>query len=356
MEEDEVQGASQKIGLPPGTPVLVGTAAEPTRIRVTRYDAASMESRDVEGVEGVEVPRDGTGVTWVEVIGLADVDRIKAIGACFGVHPLAIEDVVHLGQRPKLETYDNSLFCVVRRVAEAEPSKGPRFEQVSLVLGPNYVLSFFEREIAALDALRERIRSGRGRIRSSGADYLLNGIVDVLVDEYFAAVERLEEELQALEEVIVEGERVEKDWTHRLHRVRRTLLEVRRNIGPMRDVLGALIRHGDDLFDPRTKPYLRDVQDHVLRVVESLDAMSERAVALHEQYLSWLGARASEISTILTVVATIFIPLTFITGVYGMNFENMPELRWRYGYPAVWAVMVTLALLLLRAFKKRGFL
>ncbi|MDF1535272.1 MAG: magnesium/cobalt transporter CorA [bacterium] len=296
-------------------------------------------------------------VTWVNVDGLGDADTLIALAELFGIHGLALEDVVHVHQRPKVEEYEDNLFIVARMLSLAEGRVGS--EQVGVFLGDRFVLTFQERQGDCLDPVRERIRKARGRIRKFGADYLAYAILDAVVDAWFPLLEDYGELLDNLEVVILD----EPDETtvNDIHRVKRDLMEIRRTVWPMRETVNSLFRN-DSFIKPETQLYLRDCYDHVAQVIDMVESYRDMASGLMDVYLSSISNRMNEVMKVLTIIATIFIPLTFVAGIYGMNFNteaspfNMPELNWKYGYPAFWGLMLVIGGAMALFFRSRGWL
>jgi magnesium transporter len=297
-------------------------------------------------------------VTWVNVDGLGDADVLREIGRCFHLHRLALEDVVNTHQRPKIEHYGEHLFIVLRM---AMISDCLETEQVSLFLGKGFVLTFQAGLPGdCLDPVRERIRKGAGRIREAGSDYLAYALLDGVIDGFFPVLEAYGESLEDLEnEILVHPE---EELVARIHGVKRDLLTLRRAIWPLRDALSSLLREPDPLVHPETLPYLRDCHDHTVQIIDLVETYRELGSGMMDVYLSSVSNRMNEIMKVLTVISTIFIPLTFIAGIYGMNFNpqisplNMPELNWFWGYPFSLALMMGIALALLLFFRRKGWL
>jgi len=298
-------------------------------------------------------------VVWVNVDGVGDPALVAALGELFGLHRLALEDVVHVHQRPKLERYADHLY-VVLRVPETAPDGDLGSEQISLFLGRNFVLTFQERAGDCWEPVRERARADKGRIRAAGPDYLAYALIDAAVDSNFPVLEALGERLEQLEDEIIDTPR--RGTVAALHRVRRDLITLRRGIWPLRETLAVFSRDADPLVTDETRIYLRDCYDHAVQIIDLLETYREIAAGLLDVYLSSVSNRMNEIMKVLTVIATIFIPLSFVAGVWGMNFDpdaspwNMPELRWRFGYPLALAVMAGVAGGLLWWFRRRGWL
>ena len=342
-----------KAGLPPGVLVPVGEDVRPTRITVMDYDAEHLKVQALSRAEDVSRFRDKPTVTWIDVSGLKDVETIEKIGRTYGIHPLVLEDVLNVDQRPKLEIFDEYVFTVFKTVW-LKDEKELEVEQVSAILGERFVITFQEREGDVFELLRVRISNSRGRVRKSGADYLFYAILDIVIDNYFPVVERLEATLEELEDRILSL--AAESVVEEMHDMRRTVLELKRYAGPMREVARILMDVEEDLMTRNVHPYLRDLYDHVIRVTESLEILREGLSALREMYLSAVSNRMNAVMKVLTIIATVFMPMTFIVGVYGMNFEYMPELKWRWGYPAVWGVMLITAGFMIRYFKRKKWL
>jgi magnesium transporter len=343
-------------GAEPGL-IRVDPDAPRTHIRVLSYGPDELEEIEVPDVEALAAIAGRRSVTWVDVEGLGDADALARIGALFGLHPLALEDVVNVHQRPKVDAYADHLFIVARMLTHGEG--GVDGEQVSLFLGRNVVLTFQERPGDCLDPVRARIRRPQSSIRRQGADHLAYAVLDALIDGYFPVLESLGDRMEALEEEILRSPST--DDVAAVHQVKRDLLSVRRAAWPLRDALNSLIRDPGDLVGAETRVFLRDCYDHCVQVIDTLETYREIASGLMDAYLSAVSHRMNEVMKVLTLIATIFIPLTFVAGVYGMNFDtsspwNMPELKWKYGYFAFWGVIVATALAMVLVFRSRGWI
>ncbi len=352
---------SRKVGEPPGTLVHIGEArVEPVRITVTDYSAERYEEQVIERVEDCFKYRDTPGVTWINVDGVHDMQVIEQLGAHFGLHSLLQEDVVHTDQRPKIEDFDDRVYLVLRMLVaqqaegEDEYSITVDSEQLSIVLGPTFVITFQEEAGDVLDPVRDRLRKAHGRIRKLGADYLTYALMDVVVDNYFTVLERFGDEAEELEAEVME--RPTKDTLVEVQQMKRAMVQMRRAVWPLRDVLNMLLRADSKLVKKSTVPFLRDVYDHTVRVVDIVETYREMVGGMLDIYLSNVSNRMNEVMKVLTVMASIFIPLTFVAGIYGMNFDTMPELHWRYGYWYVWAIMLAVGLVMLLYFRKKRWL
>jgi magnesium transporter len=291
-------------------------------------------------------------VVWLDVRGLGDPALLREAAEVFGLHRLVIADVANTTQHPKVERYPERLFLVARQVAIAGGVL--ESEQLSVVVGPGFVLTFQERPGDCFDPVRERIRAGTGQVRGAGPDYLAHALLDAVVDSYFPLLEELGERMERLEEEILEASEPRQVLT--IRDLKRDLLLLRRIVWPQREAMHQLVREPGPLIQPETLPYLADVYDHLVRLLEILESFRELGTGLMEVYLSMVSQRMNEVMKVLTVIATIFIPLTFIAGIYGMNFAHMPELGWRWGYFACLGVMAVTALGFLAWFRRRGWL
>jgi magnesium transporter len=343
-----------KPGAAPGTLVHTGVKkVERSRITFMDFDSATLGEREVQDVSEVLPFRDSRTVSWINVWGLHEVDLIQTMGDHFHLHPLLMEDILHVGQRPKLDAYEDCLFMVLTMLEWNEEHRLVEEEQLSVVLGKGYVLTFQERVGDAFDPVRERIRTSNRRIRARGADYLAYALVDAVVDRYFSILERLGELTEELELAVMQGSG--PGTMENLHHLKRELLVIRRAVSPVRDLVSGFLRDESGLIEAETRIFMRDVQDHASRLVESVDGLRDVASGLMDLHLSALGQRTNEVMKVLTIMASVFIPLTFMAGIYGMNFEHMPELGLPWAYPALWAAMVAVAGAMLAYFKRQNW-
>lgn len=341
--------------MPPGSIVYVGDGSpSPTTVSLIDYTESEVMERTGVTLEECMPLRDSPSITWLNFSGLADVDIIKRLGELFGLHPLVMEDILHIGQRPKLELYDKYVYLVVKMIYRGDNGKEVAYEQLSVVLGKNYVLTFQEKEGDVFNNIRERIRNNKGRLRRSGADYLVYSLLDSVVDNYFPALEKIGDVVEDLEERLSEDP--DQDVLGDIYRLKREVLFLRKSIWPMREVVAAMMRQDIELVSPTTVTYLRDVYDHSIQVMDVVDTYTDMLSELTDVYMSTMSNRMNEIMKTLTIIATIFIPLTFIVGVYGMNFEYMPELSNRLAYPAVMLFMAGVSGVMLLYFRRKGWL
>ncbi len=321
------------------------------------YGPDHIEEIELTRIEDAFGYKESDSVTWINIEGLSDVDLIAHLGERFGFHKLALEDVVNCGQRPKVEPYEDHEFLILRSVrVEGSDLIG---EQISLFLGTGFVVTFQEIPGDSWEAVRERIRLGRGLIRKRGADYLAYALIDALIDEFFPVLERYGEDIEQLENELIA--KPSPAMLIEIHRIKRDLLMLRRAAWPERDLLNSILRDGSELITPETRIFLRDCYDHVVQTIDVIETYRELAGGMLDVYLSSQSHRMNEIMKVLTILSSIFIPLSFVAGVYGMNFDttvsryNMPELHWVLGYPFALSLMMAVALVLVGYFKKKGW-
>ncbi len=350
-----VKQRSTKRGQPPGTLHHVGEIRpDGAGVTVFDYDEGSCSERTVEGPEACRALRDSPTVSWINVDGLHDVERVRGLGEAFGLHPLVMEDIVNTDQRPKLEEFEGYLYLAAKMLRWDRDQDELTIEQVSLVLGPKFVLSFQERPGDVFGPIRDRLRSAKGRIRRMGPDYLAYALLDAIVDGYFDVLEHLGDRIEHLEERLLS--RPEPGVLHQLHRLKREALFIRKSVWPLREVVSGLQRTESELIGGPIEPYLRDLHDHTVQVIDTTETLRDLLGGMLETYLSSVSNRMNEVMKVLTIIATIFIPLTFIAGVYGMNFKDMPELGWHWAYPAVWLLMLLVAAGMVIYFRRRRWL
>lgn len=343
-------------GASPGT-LVVDPQAPPPIIQLMCYDRQNLIERTVEDLSHIKELSQKWPVTWINVSGLGSAAIIEKLGEIFSIHRLVLEDVVNVHQRSKVEQYRNYYFIVWRL---AESRERVSTEQLSLILGNNYVLTFQERTGNFYDPVRERLRKSSGQIRCVGPDYLAYALLDASIDHYFPVLEVMGERLEEFENVVIENP--SQETISQIHSVRRDLLVLRRAVWPMREAINALLRESAPPITEDTKIYFRDCYDHTVQIIDLLENYRDIASSMMEVYLSSLSMRMNEIMKVLTIFAAVFIPLTLIAGIYGMNFNpeaspwNLPELNWFYGYPFALGLMVLVALGMLVYFRKKGWL
>lgn len=346
---------SRKAGLPPGTMVHIGEQkVDVVKLTVIDFDAQRIEQRDLDRVEETFAFRDTPSVTWLNVSGLHAPSIITAIGEHYGIHSLTLEDILHTDQRPKVEVTDGSVYIVLKMLVYDAAHHHIEAEQISLILGPTYVITFQERDGDVLEPLRRRLLQDTGRVRKQGADYLTYAIIDVIVDHYFAVLENIGEAIEQLERDVLE--KPDHTLVQKIQHMKRDLIFLRKATWPLREVIASLTRDEIALIQKGTQPYLRDIYDHIVQVIDMVENFRDLVSGLLDIYLSSVNTRMNEIMKVLTIIATIFIPLTFIVGVYGMNFEVMPELHWPWSYPVLWVFMVSIIVAMLAFFRVKKWI
>ena len=351
-------------GTPPGSLVVDPSAPAP-RMQVFRYGPDTCEELPDVAIDEATAAGDEGRTLWLNVDGLGHADTLRRIGERFRLHPLALEDVINVHQRPKFEAYDDHLFLILRMPRATPTAPAPhaavlRTEQVSVCLGRGHVVTFQEAAGDAFEPVRQRMRNQASALRRRGSDYLAYALVDAAVDAYFPLLEAYGERLEALEADVIA--RPERDHVAAIHDLKRDLLTLRRAVWPMRDMLAALRRDDTELIDDHTRVYLRDCEDHTVQLIDMIETYREIASGLVDIHLSSVSNRMNEVMKVLTIIATIFIPLTFVAGIYGMNFDpaagrwSMPELGWRYGYPVVLGAMLVVAVGLVVYFRRMGWI
>lgn len=346
-----IRSKVSKLGMAPGSLVFTGEQKMAEhKISVIRYSEDGIEEFDTRHIEEVEkLTQIDKGVAWVNIDGLHDVETISALCTSMGVHKLTIEDILGVGQRPKFEEFDNYLFVVMRMFLLEENGRDVEDEQLSFILQGRVLVTFQEREGDVFSHVRNRIREGKGMIRKRAGDYLLYALIDSVVDYYFLILEKQGELIEEVEEAVLENphESVLND----MHRIRREVLQLRRSIYPLREVMNRFERVEEPLVSIESKVFIRDLYDHTIQVIETVEVFRDMVSGTIDLYMNSVSNKMNNVMKVLTIIATIFIPLTFIAGVYGMNFENMPELGWPWAYYAVWMLMIVMAFAMVIYFK-----
>jgi magnesium transporter len=350
-----IRRRSKKSGLPPGTLVYLGEKkVEQVRISYIDYDEQSYQEKQVSKIEECFPFKATPTVSWINIDGLHEVEILEKLGRQFELHPLMLEDILNMDQRPKYEDFDKHIFIVLKMLSFDNETQSVESEQVSLVLGENFVISLQERVGDVFDPIRERIRNAKGRIRKLGPDYLMYSLLDAIVDNYFGILEKLGDKIEAMEEELV-GEPTQKTL-QQIHYLKKEMIYLRRSVWPLRELISGMERSESPLIEDSTDAYLRDLYDHTIQVIDTMESFRDMVSGMLDTYLSSLSNRMNSIMKVLTIIATIFIPLTFVAGVYGMNFKYMPELNSRWGYPVVWLVMLIIASTMLIYFKRKKWL
>ncbi len=348
---------SAKAGLPPGTLVHIGEKkAAASHVSLMDYDESGVREFEIAAAELADKIKLARGITWINLDGLGDVGMMEQIGACFNLHPLVLEDIFNTEQRSKLEDYGDYLYVVLKTLVYENhgPEERLSSDQISLVVGKNFVLSFLETDGFQFGAVRERLRSGKGQIQKTGADFLMYSLIDAIVDSYFVILERLDEKTEALETELISNPL--PGTLHAIHRLKRENVFLRRSLWPLREVINSLQRGDSPLMSRDTLLYLRDVYDHTVHIIESIESLRDLTSGMLDIYLSSISYRISAVMKVLTVITTIFMPLTLITGIYGMNFKYLPGLDWDWGFFTVLGIMTAIGVTMLMLFRRKKWL
>lgn len=353
--------SSKKAGLMPGSVVYIGEIREgKASVRVIDYDETDLKDQVLSEIEECFPLKESPTVSWINIDGVHDTGAIEKIGKHFEIHPLILEDIANTNQRPKYEDQGNFVFVVARMLSSKGEERSIESEQISIIFGENFLISFQEKEGDIFDPVRERIRKQVPRTRFMGTDYLAYALLDAVVDNYYIILENLGEQIEALQDRLVANP--ERQDLETIHKLKRELTRLRRSIWPLREVVSGLDRIDSPLLHSFTHPYLRDLYDHVVQVIDSVETYREMVSGLLDIYLSSVSNRMNEVMKVLTIIATIFIPLGFLAGIYGMNFDtsisrfNMPELGWRFGYLFFWTLALAIAGGLIYLFRRKKWL
>ena len=347
---------SEEVGLPTGVLVHRGEKKiEKTTITLMDYDAMHFQETKIKTLDEIFPFKNRSTVTWVDVEGVHKVTMLKKLGERFGLHPLVVEDILNTEERAKMEDFGDYILIVLKIPYYYDSkSNGIEIEQISLILGPNFLVSFQERERDVFRPIREQLRNDKGRIRKLGADFLAYALVDSIVDTCFTVLEELGESMESLEQEVVINPLPET--SQMIHNLKREMILMRKSVWPFREIVGVLEKGQSPLIHDSTKIFLSDVYDHTIEVIETVEIFRDMLSSILDLYISSVSNKTNEVMKVLTIIATIFIPLTFITGIYGMNFTYMPELGWRWGYPVVWLVVIGIGMAMLMYFRKKKWL
>lgn len=346
---------SKQAGLAPGTLVHIGEdRADLVKVTMLDYTKDLCQQKALQAVEECFTPLAPASTRWINVDGIHQLDIIEKLGTYYHLHPLALEDVVNTEQRPKLDDYEDNLFVVLKMFFYHEDTHVLEVEQVSLFVKEQLVISFQERPGDAFNPVRERLKNGKGKLRKQGADYLAYALIDAIVDQYFVIMERLGERVEDVQEELISNPNTQT--LQEIHKLKREMLFLRRSVWPLREVINNLLRGESPLVSKNTMIYLRDVYDHTIQVIDAIETFRDMLSGMVDVYLSSVSNRLNEVMKVLTIIATIFIPLTFITGIYGMNWHYMPELEWHWGYFTVLGVMAAIAIGMLIYFRRKKWI
>lgn len=347
---------SEKTGLPPGSLVHVGNVLESvTRITLIDYSKENIEEKDIHSIDEIQAYKDSKTVTWVSIEGLTDLSIIERIGSIFNVHQLVLEDILNTHQRPKFEEYGHYLYIVLKSLMTENNGFSVNYEQVSILVFENFVIVFKEKKDDLFRPIIQRLLTSKGRFRNLGSDYLAYAILDTIVDQNFNLIDSLDDTIAVLEDTLLSSVPTH-DMLHTIQHLKREIIIIRKHVSPVRELLSEMLHSESTIINEKTHIYLRDVSDHALRVTESIESYREILTGLLDIYISSLSNKMNEVMKVLTVFASIFIPLTFIAGIYGMNFEYMPELKLKWAYPALWFAFISIPAVLLIYFKRKKWL
>jgi len=345
---------AKKAGLPPGSLIYTGEKVDAKiSITIVEYDEEHFLERDYVSFDECLLLRDKPGVTWIKIDGIHAVENLEKLGECYNFHPLVMEDILNTEQRPKIEDFDEYIYIVLKMINYSE-SNEVNSEQISLILGSNFLISFQESNGSFFLPILERLRTSKGRIRKGGADYLAYTLMDLIVDNYFVVLEKFGESLEYLEEEVVK--RPTPQTLQDIHRFKYDMIMLRKSVWPLREVVGHLERRESNLIQDATGIYFKDVYDHTIVAIDNIETYRDILSGMLDIYLSSISNRLNAIMKVLTVIATIFMPLTFLAGVWGMNFKYMPELGWVWGYPTALGLMLAIALSMVVYFHKKKWL
>ncbi len=347
---------SKKAGLPPGTLMHIGTRRlKNTVLHEINYSPGHLtESYPLKPGDLLQDGAGNDGNTWINVSGLHDVDFLQSIGEQFNIHKLVLEDVVNTDQRPKMEDHGHFLFFTLKMFSWDEAGQTMAWEQLSIILGEGFIITFQEAQGDVFEPVRDRLRQAKGRIRKMGPDYLCYALLDAIVDQFFLIQEKVSDSLDGIEEMVFDHPG--KEAATAIHEMKRMLLNIRRAAWPMRELISHFEKSESPLLDKGTRLYVRDVYDHSIQIIDNVEVSREITAGLMDMYLSAISNRTNEVMKVLTIVATLFIPLTFIVGIYGMNFEYMPELSWPWAYPVILGIMFFILIGMILYFRKRKWL
>ncbi len=346
---------SNNAGTIPGTLIHIGEKkTENQKVTIFDYDTNELIEKEIVNMDELLTFREKPTVTWINIDGLHEVKTIEKIGSIFEIHPLVLEDILNTKQRPKTEDFTDYVFIAMKMLSLDKNNMDIISEQFSMILGKNFVISFQEFEGDVFKNVRDRIRTAKGRIRRMKSDYLTYSLVDAIIDNYFGILENFGEKIETLEDIIIESP--QSDTLEEIYKLKRTFINLRKSVWPLRELISSIIRDESELFTSKTNIYFRDVYDHTIQVIDTIESYREMVSGMLDIYLSSMSNKMNEIMKVLTIFAAIFIPLTFLAGIYGMNFKFLPELNWKWAYPVWWILALVIGIGMLLYFKKKKWL
>ena len=346
---------SKKSGTIPGSLIHIGEKkSENQKVTIFDYDTNELIEKEIVNMDELLTFREKPTVTWINIDGLHEVKTIEKIGSIFEIHPLVLEDILNTKQRPKTEDFTDYVFIAMKMLSLDKNNMDIISEQFSMILGKNFVISFQEFEGDVFKNVRDRIRTAKGRIRRMKSDYLTYSLVDAIIDNYFGILENFGEKIETLEDIIIESP--QSDTLEEIYKLKRTFINLRKSVWPLRELISSIIRDESELFTSKTNIYFRDVYDHTIQVIDTIESYREMVSGMLDIYLSSMSNKMNEVMKVLTIFAAIFIPLTFLAGIYGMNFKFLPELNWKWAYPVWWILALVIGIGMLLYFKKKKWL
>ena len=343
---------SSKSGMPAGSLIHIGEKkVKKVRIKLIDYGAKEYIEQDIENIEQCFPYKDDYTITWINIDGIHEPDILKKLGDCFGFHPLILEDILNTGQRPKIEDFNDYIYFVLKMIDYNFKTNTISLEQVSIIIGKNYVISFQEKPLEIYESIRKRIKNDKSKIRNAGSDYLAYLIIDSIIDNYFSVLEQIGEKIEHVENKLISSPTQKTLKT--IYDLKRNMLYMRKSTWPLREVISRLERGEIALINDSTRIYIRDIYDHIIQVIDTIETFRDMLSGMIDIYLSSMTHRLNEVMKILTIISTIFIPITFIASIYGMNFRFMPEISWKWGYLVVWAIILFIIIYMIIYFKRK---
>lgn len=351
----QLRKRSEKVGYVPGSLIYLGKKRKgKISLNLFDYNAKTCIEKKIDYKKKRFPFKKKSSVTWINIDGLHDVSVIEKIGSQYDIHPLTLEDILNTDQRPKIEIFDDYILIILKMLYYDDKKKKISSEQVSIILGDHYVISFQETKDDIFDPIRHKLRQEMSKIRDMPSDYLMHAILDIIVDNYFIILEQTGEKIAIFEEELMNNPR--SDTLKDIYRLKREILFLRRAVWPLREVISKLEKSESALINKQTEVFFRDLYDHVIQVIDNIENFRDLTSGMLDLYLSSISNKTNEVMKVLTIISTIFIPLTFITGIYGMNFHNFPELGWKWGYFTIWGVILLIAFTMILFFKKKKWL
>lgn len=350
----DIKHRVKKSGLPPGTALYTGDIKQDTQIEAAIYNAETIQEVSGKNLDCLpkDIPQDQ--LTWINLEGLYNEEPVKELAGRYNLHPLTVEDILNVSQRSKVEEFDDYLFITLKMLHWKNTEKDFQIDQLSIVLGKNFLLTFQEQPTDLFDDIRKRLLTPKQQLRQQGCDYLAYRLIDTVIDNYFVVLENMGDKIEALEELIIQSPNPKNSRT--IYQLKQQMLLLRKSIWPMRETISHLLQLEESRISPNTRLYLRDVYDHTIQALDTLETFRDMLANILDVYLSTLTNRMNEIMKVLTIISTIFIPMTFIASIFGMNFKYMPGLHWQWGYPAALTVMGLIAVGMLRFFRRKKWL